>query len=206
MEEIDDVPQSPNNMIPLALAALGVVLGAAGLYFGLTANQRLNPITESVESGSSSSARFEKQISKFETQIAELDAQLTEQNKTIGRLRVYSSQGEQAVKNLGAEIAINRNQIEENAAQLNPVEPVPQAPVTVVAGGGKASSDDAAVVVEVAAPSAPTAGSVYTITSGDTFARIAAKTGVSVQALLDANPDADPRRLGIGQAINIPAK
>ena len=54
----DDANQSPSNMVPvaLALAVLGIVLGAAGLYFGLTANQRLNPIDESVSAGATSSA------------------------------------------------------------------------------------------------------------------------------------------------------
>jgi LysM repeat protein len=42
--------------------------------------------------------------------------------------------------------------------------------------------------------------------AGDTFARIAAKIGLSVQAILDANPDVDPRRLRIGQKIDIPVQ
>ena len=77
----DDVNQSPSNMVPVALAVLGIVLGGAGLYFGLTANQRLNPIDESVSAGATSSAKIEKVINGFQTQVAELAAQVSEQSR-----------------------------------------------------------------------------------------------------------------------------
>lgn len=196
----DDVNESPNNMISLALAIFGIVLGAAGFYFGLTANQRIESIDESVEAGSSSSARVEKKIAGLETQIAELAARLAEQDKTLSRLRVYTSQGEQAVKQLAVELRANREQIVKTAEALNEF-----------AAAGFRSAPPAMEVAdsEVAAESsagAPANATVYTIESGDTFARIAAKIGLSVQAILDANPDVDPRRLRIGQKIDIPVQ
>lgn len=45
----------------------------------------------------------------------------------------------------------------------------------------------------------------YAIQRGDTFSSIASRNGVTLDALLRANPTADPRRLQIGAAINIPA-
>ncbi len=197
----DDVNQSPSNMVPVALAVFGIVLGGAGLYFGLTANQRLNPIHESVEAGSSSSARIEKQISGFDTQIAELAAQASEQSKTISRLRVYSSQGEQAVKKLAAELNANREQIVKTAEKLNEFA----AAGFRAAPAPKAATSPASAQAP-SAPATPGATTTYTIVSGDTFGKIATKAGVSVQAIIDANPDADPRRLSIGQAIHIPAQ
>lgn len=201
----DDALQSPSNIIPLALAVFGIVLGGAGLYFGLTANQRLNPLDESLSESATSSAKIEKVIHGFDTQITELAAQVAEQEKTIGRLRVYSSQGEQAVKKLASEVKVNRDQIVKTAETLNefaaagfraPTPPA-QAP-TVTSNEGEP--------VEAAAPAAPGEATTYVIASGDNFGKIAAKHGISVQAILDANPNADPRRLSIGQTINIPAK
>jgi LysM repeat protein len=199
----DDANQTPNNMIPVALAVFGIVLGGAGLYFGLTANQRINSIDESVEAGSSSSARAEKKIFGFDTQMAELAAQVAEQNKTVSRLRVYSSQGEQAVKKLASELKLNREQIVKTAESLNefaaagfrPASPAPAAEAT-----STVSAEQSVVAVS------PADATMYTIVAGDTFGRIATKIGVSVQAILDANPDVDPRRLSIGQAINIPVR
>lgn len=200
----DDVNQNSSNMIPVALAVFGIVLGGAGLYFGLTANQLIRSIDESVEAGNSSSARVEKRISGVDTQIAELTARVAEQNKTISRLRVYSSQGEQAVKKLAAELQANRAQIVKTAESLN----------TFAAAGFRAAAPAPEVTDAVApetsetgaASPAPADPTRYTIESGDTFARIAAKIGVSVQAILDANPDVDPRRLRIGQSIHVPAQ
>ena len=198
----DDALQSPSNMIPVALAVFGIVLGGAGLYFGLTANQRLNPLDETLSESASSSAKIEK---RFDTQIAELAAQVAEQEKTISRLRVYSSQGEQAVKKLAAELSANREQIVKTAETLNKFAaagfrapaPAPSAP-TVTSNEGEP--------VEAAAPAAPGEATTYVIVAGDNFGKIATKHGISVQAILDANPNADPRRLAIGQTINIPAK
>ena len=115
----DDAIQSPSNMVPVALAVFGIVLGGAGLYFGLTANQRLNPIDESFSASATSSAKIEKLINGFDTQLAELAAQMSEHSKTVSRLRVYSSQGEQAVKKLAGELNANREQIVKTAQKLN---------------------------------------------------------------------------------------
>jgi len=189
-------------MIPVALAVLGIVLGAAGLYFGLTANQRLNPIDESVSAGATSSAKIEKVISGFQTQVAEIAAQMSEQSKAVNRLRVYSSQGEQAVKKLAGELNTNREQIVKTAEMLNEFAAAGfrTAPATQLAS--TASNDAGSAANSVV----PRAGSSYVIASGDNFGKIAGKFGVAVQAILDANPDADPRRLAIGQTIQIPAK
>lgn len=201
----DDETQSSSNMVPLALAVFGIVLGGAGLYFGLTANQRLNPIDESVSASTTSSAKIERLINGFDTQIAELSAQVSEQEKTISRLRVNSSQGEQARKKLAAELKANRDQIIKTATDLNEfaaagfrATPAPQAP-----SSPEPTEDD--TPVEAAVPAAPGEATTYVIVSGDNFGKIAAKVGVPVQAIIDANPNADPRRLSIGQTINIPA-
>jgi len=47
-------------------------------------------------------------------------------------------------------------------------------------------------------------GRPYTIQPGDTFFQIAQRLGLSLQALVAANPQVDPNRLQIGQVICIP--
>lgn len=52
---------------------------------------------------------------------------------------------------------------------------------------------------------APGDGSVYVVEPGDTMARIAQAHGVSLPALIAANPQIDdPTRIEVGQEINIP--
>lgn len=49
------------------------------------------------------------------------------------------------------------------------------------------------------------ATSEYTIQKGDIFAKIAKAKGVSLKALVAANSNVDPRKLKVGQKIQIPA-
>ena len=74
MEE-DIETSSGSTMVPIALALLALVLGGAGLYFGMMANQQLAPITESIDEGSTTAAETEKQIASLERRLSELSAQ-----------------------------------------------------------------------------------------------------------------------------------
>ena len=99
-------------------------------------------------------------------------------------------------------LSTNREQIVKTAEMLNEFAAAGfrTAPVTQLASAASNDAGSAANSV------APRAGSTYVIASGDNFGKIAGKFGVAVEAILDANPDADPRRLAIGQTIQIPAK
>ncbi|MGC8829712.1 MAG: LysM peptidoglycan-binding domain-containing protein [Verrucomicrobiia bacterium] len=46
----------------------------------------------------------------------------------------------------------------------------------------------------------------YTVKAGDTMAAIAKRYGISLNSLTAANPGVDPRRLKVGQTLNIPVK
>jgi len=49
-------------------------------------------------------------------------------------------------------------------------------------------------------------GFFYTITAGDTLSELAKRFNTTVKAIIDANPEIDPRNLIIGQKICIPEK
>lgn len=199
-EEID----ATGNMVPMALIMFGIILGGAGLYFGLTANQRVSSIDASIDASTTSSDQITESIDYFDSQIAELKKEVSELSKTINRLRVYSSQGEQAVKKLANEVNANREQLIKTAEALNTLQtsqigrkaqPQPLKPPSRTAENN----------LETPAKVSSASGT-YVIEPGDNFSKIAAKFDVSVQAIIDANPYADPRRLAIGQTIQIPAR
>ena len=54
-------------------------------------------------------------------------------------------------------------------------------------------------------PATPAATKEYTVTKGDYFAKIAKSFGVSVAAIEKANPGIDPRKLKVGQIVQVPA-
>jgi len=204
MEDEEIESSGGSGMIPVALAVLGIVLGGAGLYFGLTANQRLTPISESVETGSTSAARLEKEIGALETRLAEVSTKLDDLKGAFDRSRVYANQSETAIKRIAGELDDNRDRINEIGRRLGElVSPVEQAPAPEPVG--ETSSAGRETPASTGASGDGGAGETYRIQSGDTFAKIASEQGVSLQALLDANPEADPRRLRIGQEIIIPA-
>jgi LysM repeat protein len=60
--------------------------------------------------------------------------------------------------------------------------------------------------VTPAAPPAPSTDlKEYVIASGDTLGALARKNGISLKALLEANPGVNPKRLKVGQKVEIPA-
>jgi LysM repeat protein len=69
--------------------------------------------------------------------------------------------------------------------------------------GGDPLGLGATTATGIEPPPAPM-GQEYSIARGDTLSGIAPKFGVSVKALLDANPGINPSRLQIGQVIRIP--
>jgi LysM repeat protein len=57
---------------------------------------------------------------------------------------------------------------------------------------------------EPASIAPPATGKEYTVVKGDLFYKIAKAHGISVSALTKANPNADPRKLKVGQKLIIP--
>lgn len=203
-EEID----ATGNMIPMALIMFGIILGGAGLYFGLTANQRVSSIDASIDASTTNSDQITESIDYYDSQIAELKKEVSELSKTMNRLRVYSSQGEQAVKKLANEVNANREQLIKTAEALNALQtsqirrktqPQPSKPPSQTSSRTVDNRSEEPANVS-------SSNGTYVIEPGDNFSKIAAKFDVSVQAIIDANPYADPRRLAIGQTIQIPAR
>ena len=110
------------------------------------------------------------------------------------RASAYSSQSDKAINNLAEAVNANRERMKEMFEALAGRGSKPS-------GGSEAETSDASA----SSSSATTTVGSYTIQPGDNFAKIAEQYGVSLQALLDANPGVDPRRLQIGQSIVLPS-
>jgi LysM repeat protein len=77
-------------------------------------------------------------------------------------------------------------------------------------GGDSASSSSAPTATATATPKAKKtpakkqSSRTYTVKPGDTPSSIAEATGVDLDDLLAANPDADPSALTVGQKLKLP--
>ncbi len=86
----------------------------------------------------------------------------------------------------------------------NPGQPVANPsppPVHDVSPGAGGSSSDHPVH---ATPTKPILGT-HTVAAGETAVRIARRYGITLDALLAANPGLEPRRMRVGQVLNIPS-
>ena len=66
-------------------------------------------------------------------------------------------------------------------------------------------SDPAPPAVVAQPPVVPTSAQEYAIAKGDSFSTLSKKFGVTVKAIQEANPSVQPKKLKIGQKIQIPA-
>jgi len=135
-----------------------------------------------------SSPAAQQQLEKLVEQNRELQRQVDALKETVRQWNVYYA-----------------NQ------KVAPPTPVPNNSQTVTAGSP--TPDDISPQPAVAPqpvpaknprPAAKPKIRTHTVAAGETLAAIARKSGVSLNALLAANPDVDPKKLRVGQPVNLP--
>lgn len=115
----------------------------------------------------------------------------------VGVLALLMTQGCKQDKGPANEEAAttNSNQTQAFEQPSNPVV----APTNMAA-----PETNTAVATAPPSPAPPVQAQDYVIAQGDTLSGLAKKFGVSVKALVDANPGIEPTKLKIGQKIHIP--
>ena len=118
------------------------------------------------------------------------------------KVDALAKQTQAAVENIGKAINDTRKAVEENrkaieeVAKRGPAAPAARAAQEATAStGGEQTADQPAVSGDKR---------VHKIQGGDTFAKLAAKYKVSLDAILKANPEVNPSKLQIGQEVVIP--
>lgn len=200
VEENTDLKET--SMVSLALVFLAILLGGAGFYLGLTAKQQIATLAESVDVGSSLAARIDKQLSMADTRINDLSVQNVELKEIIQRLGRESSQASREAKQAGTGVQSNRGELIEIVQKISQLATLSEALAGSRSRVEATNTGSGTSMTETPASSDP--GLTYKIQSGDTFGKIASESGVRLDALLEANPNTDPRRLSIGKEINIP--
>jgi len=142
-------------------------------------------------------AKYSSTIARQETQpvIEQLNRRIAELSATNRSLELALGQA--------AHLAATRNsQAQQPPAQTNQPAggPVNQR------GQGQGPLRTPTPQTEVPAASQQSAIRVHVIRSGDTPSSIARRYGVSLDAVMKANPGLDPRKLQVGQKVNVPAK
>lgn len=187
-------PVNTESKIPLILAIAAFVLGGLSFVFAWSTKSALNRHADSIRKDVAAAVDASKQaaadarnvgtgssaVETLRTDFDELKASVRSEYNRIARSQEMVIQRMQQLNERVAALSGNRG-------------------TTVATPANSGSSTSSA---NVATP----ASGKYKVQKGDNPSTIAKKLGVKVNDLLDANPGLDPRRLRIGQELNVPQK
>lgn len=121
---------------------------------------------------------------RAEKLIASLNDALSKLNSVITENRTAIAENRNAIGTLAKRAVQKAQPVRQQKVEEKPAEQAPEQPAEKPAQDGATKK--------------------HTIQSGDTFGKLAKKYGVSVGAIISANPDANPSKLKVGQEIIIP--
>lgn len=191
MEDANTSPSPVGNpVVAVGLGVAGCLLGLIGLFVGLSGKNAAAKAKEDLDALVQKITQAEESLGGFDKKIADASRAANtsaERMVDLGRRLSALEQGvQQAINTLSTEVTKNREMIEAGRT----ARPAAAASSSSGSGGSTASN--------------PPADGSYVIQSGDTFDKIAKKFGVSTTALMEANPDVEPRRMRVGQKLVIP--
>ncbi len=197
--EDETVTQTKTSPVIAAVAFLGFGCAVVAAVLGGVALKKISATTDDINAKIEKNAAVELDIKKISDRIDALTLQLENVKSSsdrkvsdlIEQTQMAITKLDSNIKNTVAEVIKNREALEQIAARsTSPKQVKKEAPV---------ENKEAETAQET-----PANAKIHKIKSGDTFAKLAKKYKVSVDAIVKANPQANPSKLKIGQEINIP--
>ena len=202
---------------PMLIAVVSGLLGLIGLIIATMAFLKISSITADLtEIGDKIKTESSTRLFAIQSLQEELDG-YDQRLENIGSELVKMKRSQldtkqiqrlvDTINNLARDVKINRDEINDNRLDVINVQGLvedlaesrekPGVVVQKPAGSILSDSSDSSHL------STPEDG-YHLIQSGDTYDRLAKLYGVTIEALMQANPGVNPRRLQIGQKIAIP--
>ena len=216
-DELETKTEKQSQLVP-ALGLLGLGLGVVATALGIISMRKVGDtaadMNDKIEKAAALSLETKKisdridslamQIeeikagdkSKYDSLISQLNAELKRMGASIENVAKSSQNNRSLIEEL-AKRSTRRAQAEPAPARQQAAQQAPEQTATTAEQPAQQTAEQPAQNGEQ---------KKYKIQSGDTFAKLAKKHGVSLDAIIAANPDANPSRLKVGQEINIPAK
>jgi LysM domain. len=204
MEEDIQESLASKPFLPLGVAIVGVVLGAAALFIAINSANRASAVEETYRNGIEKTAAISIEMEKISRNMEALEANLKDVREVAPQVETLRKETQSALNALNGFITQNRELIAKNRTALTELAsrqtaPAPR-PVATVTPPAQQSSSSATA----ATPASSSDGKIHTIKAGENFSVIAKKYGKSTADIEKANPGVDSRRLQIGQEIKIP--
>lgn len=185
-----DTISSENNDSFSYLPVLALIIGLIAGVLGGVALAKVSNLGKSI---SDQSALVDR-IDALETELRKAS---TSADQATTRINKVANDTNTAFQSFSEHFTKLRNEFEELKASGPAPRQVAANPAP--SGGSSSGGSDGAA-------SSAAAGGTYTVKGGDTGSKIARNAGVSLSALINANPGVDWNRLQVGQVINIPAR
>lgn len=218
-DELETKIEKQSQLVP-ALGLLGLGLGVVATALGIISMVKVGDTAADMNDKIEKAAALSLETKKISDRIDSLAMQVEEikagdksrYDSLISQLNAELKRVGASIENVAKSSQNNRDLIEElaerSSKRITQEEPAQnrqqaarQAPERTAAAEQPAQQTQTAEQ-----PAQNGESKKYKIQSGDTFAKLAKKHGVSLDAIIAANPDANPSRLKVGQEINIPAK
>jgi LysM repeat protein len=185
------------GLIAIMIGILGIVVGVTGIILANQAQKEVKALEARLAAAPDKTEDLQKTGAGVDERLVKLGGEFVK----LGRADRQIQENTQAAFNdLGGKVSSNRDAINELAGKMTELVDQLQSGrlatrvATTSTDAGAGESEPAAVAEE----------GVYAIQSGDTLSKVAKKFGVSLSALMAANPTVNPRALQIGQKIVIP--
>ena len=179
-----DTISSDNNDSFSYLPILALIVGLIAGVLGGVALAKVSNINQSLSEQSAVADR----VDALETELRKTS---TSAEQATARINKVASETNAAFKQFSDAFGELRTSVEEMHASPTAVQTASTSSSEGSSAGG-ASSAPAAVAGQ------------YTVKGGDTGSKIAREAGISLNALLNANPGVNWNRLSVGQVLNIP--
>lgn len=202
-ENITKTEKQPSSLMS-ALGLLGLGLSVIAIALAIMAMVKVGDTAKDMNEKIEKAASIALETKKISDRIDSLALQLEEvKSNDKTHLNTIVSKLNAELSKFNAVISENRKGIEENR---NAIEIVAKRAVQKAQPKPEVKQPESNTPEEKTETTTTTNGATkkHVIQSGDTFGKLAKKYGVSVSAIISANPDANPSRLKVGQEIVIP--
>lgn len=191
-------PTGTESKIPLILAIAAFILGGLAFIFAFNAKNARILTIDSMKKEVAAAAEEAKQAAAIARNAGAGNDDINEVKTDFAQFETKVKSDYSALIQSHREVITRTNELSARLAQLEQ---------------GRRSAPAAATPAPARANNAPAAGTPakatggkYTVKKGDNPGKIARELGIPLKALMDANPGLDPKRLQIGQQLNVPER
>ena len=192
-------PVNTESKIPLILAIAAFVLGGLSFVFAFNTKSNLERLKGNMQKEVAEAAEAAKQAAADARSVGSGNEDFSALKTDFAEFEAKVKAGYKDIADSQRMVITRTNELSARLAQLE--QGRRGAPVAATPAGGNDARPAAPATGTAAA-----AGGKYTVKQGDYPAKIAKELGVSTKALMDANPGLDPKKLQIGQKLNVPEK